>query len=452
MYRRDATRSGFCPATVPAELQKAWTVQLGGRLTQPIVAGGKVFVVAVDRHTLYAMDSDTGTAAWQYTAGGRIDSAPTVYRGTILFGSADGWVYCLRADDGSLAWRYLVAPGEKRIVSYDQVESAWPVSGSVLVQGDVVYALAGRNMFFDGGLRLVRLDSTTGKLLSETIMDENDPRTGENLQTLIVRKYMPVANADLLSCDGQRVYMQTQKFDLDGRRLGIAPSERDAEGGRHLFCQTGLLDDLWFHRSYWIYGETCGEGWGAYANTRKNNPCGRIMVLDDSRAYAFRSEPLGNMLHPRTQYRLYAADKDPVPASPKEPARGDGKKAQRTSRKKVKGSGGFEVHWELESLPLLVKGEAHVPVVMGLGACQLFSIGHAEDNDLARPHAANEQLTLGAVLCVRHVPVARLELSNGLQALPVEDPSHTVTAGYHEPGPHRIVVHGKDGEGSVNLN
>jgi outer membrane protein assembly factor BamB len=378
MYRRDTTRSGFNPSAISSELKEAWKVQLGGKLTQPVVAHGKVFVAAVDRHTLYALDSSSGDAAWQFTAGGRIDSSPTVYNGTVLFGSADGWVYCLSADNGALAWRYLVAFREKRIASYQQIESAWPVSGSVLIHDDVIYCLAGRNMFFDGGLRLVRLAPTTGKLISETVMDENDPRTGKNLQTLIAQKYMPVANADLLSCDGKYLYMQAQKFDLHGKRLGIAPSERSAEDGRHLFCQTGLLDDLWFHRSYWIYGEDCGEGWGAYAGTRKNTPCGRIMVFDEARAYAFRSEPLGNMLHPRTRYQLYAADKDPAAAPPQKEA--TPKKADRGNRKKTKGAdarkakrtgrsrSGFSVHWQIESLPLLANA-------MTLGGRSLFLAG-----------------------------------------------------------------------------
>ena len=376
MHRRDTTRSGFNPSTISSELKEAWKVPLGGKLTQPVIVDGKVFVAAVDRHTLYALDADSGDAVWQFTAGGRIDSSPTVYRGTVLLGSADGWVYCLRADDGGLAWRYLVAFEGKRIASYQQIESAWPVSGSVLIHGDVVYCLAGRNMFFDGGLRLVRLDPRTGKLLSETVMDENDPRTGKNLQTLISQnKTMPVANADVLSCDGTYVYMQEQKFDLLGKRLDIGPNEHDAAGGRHLFCQTGLLDDLWFHRSYWIYGEDCGEGWGAYANTRKSTPCGRIMVFDDSRAYAFRSEPLGNMLHPRTHYQLYAADKDPVAATPEPSGRGP-------KKDKAAGAtlGGCRIHWQVDALPLLANA-------MTLGGKNLFIAGP--------PDVADETKMLG---------------------------------------------------------
>ncbi len=45
----------------------------------------------------------TGEPRWSYTAGGQIDSPPTVYRGLVLFGSADGYVYALWASDGQLA-------------------------------------------------------------------------------------------------------------------------------------------------------------------------------------------------------------------------------------------------------------------------------------------------------------------------------------------------------------
>ena len=381
MYRHDPARSGFTRSPLSPDLKKSWAVHLGGKLTQPVVVGGKVFVAAVDQQTLYALDADSGKTQWEYTAGGRIDSSPTLYKGMVLFGSADGWVYCLRAEDGALAWRYLVAPGERQHVSYQQLESVWPVSGSVLVFGDAVYCLAGRNMFFDGGLRLVRLDVATGEVISETMMDQNDPETGKNLQTLITAKYMPVANPDLFSCDGDYLYMQAQKFDLEGNRLEIAPALRKAkdsedEGGRHLFCQTGFLDDLWFHRSYWIYGEDCGEGWGAYAGTRNSTPCGRIMVFDDSRAYAFRSEPLGNMLHPRTRYRLYAADKNGAQPA----AREEQGKQRRRGKGESRAIGGFKVYWELESLPLLVNA-------MTLGGKSLFICGP--------PDVADETTMLG---------------------------------------------------------
>jgi outer membrane protein assembly factor BamB len=358
MYRRDAARSGSTPSPMASRVDEVWSVELGGKLTQPVVASGRAFVSAVDRQTLYALDTGSGKVLWKHIAGGRIDSSPTLHEGTVLFGCADGWVYCLRAEDGVLAWRYLVAPADRQIVSCQRVESLWPVHGSVLTVHGTLYALAGRNMFFDGGMRLVRLDPATGRKLSETVLDENDPASGRNLQTLISAKCMPVANADIFSSDGRRLYMQEQNFDLEGKRLGVAPTQpgrqpQGPKGGRHLFCQTGLLDDVWFHRSYWIYGDDCGEGWGAYAGTRKTTPCGRIMAFDEARVYAFRCDPLGNMLHPRTTYKLYAADKDPAPVPASAQPQVQAKKARRGAAKSARGRG-FKQHWEVDTPGLLV--------------------------------------------------------------------------------------------------
>jgi hypothetical protein len=285
----------------------------------------------------------------------------------VLFGSADGRVYCLRGQDGGLVWRYLAAAEDRQIVSYQQPESVWPVHGSVLVYGEAVYGLAGRNMFFDGGMRLVRLDPRTGKKISETVLNELDPGSGKNLQTLIAAKTMPVANPDILSCDGTRVYMQTQQFDLEGKRTRIAPfppQRADTPEGRHLFCPTGFLDDLWYHRTYMIYGSTCGEGWADYNLAQKQTPCGRIMALDGLRAYAFRADNLGNTLFPTPTYRLYAADttiKNEVKtaAAEEKPAgkAGKGKKQGKVATDDNI-AGGYKVYWQIQSPPLLVNAMA----------------------------------------------------------------------------------------------
>jgi len=350
------------------------------------VADGKAFVAAIGQQKLYALDTGSGNTVWKYTAGGRIDSSPSIYKDLVLFGCGDGRVYCLRAEDGAFVWRYLVAPEDRQNVSHQQLESVWPVHGSVLIENDTVYALAGRNMFLDGGMRLVLLDPVTGKKISETVLDENDPATGKNLQTLINAKYMPIANDDVLSSDGERVYMQEQNFDMMGKRIIVAPTlpagkmagESGSKGKRHLFCQTGFLDDVWFHRSYLIYGEDCGEGWGAYAGSRNSYPSGRVMVLDESRAYAFRAEPLGNMLHPRTTYQLYAADKDPSASLPQDQEK---RKATRSkSQEKVLRIGGHRVHWQKTSLPLLINA-------MALGGKTLFVAGP--------PDVADETKMLG---------------------------------------------------------
>ena len=181
-YRADAWRSGSTAAAVPVGLEVRWTATLGdwpqgpfaadwkenpyvrGPVTPPVVAGGLVLVAQPDRHRVVALSADTGDVQWHVTANGRIDSAPTVWRGLCLFGTRSGWVYALRAGDGRLVWRLRVAPAEDRIVSFGQLESPWPVPGSVLVVDDTAYVAAGRQPLADGGVRVVALDPATGRL------------------------------------------------------------------------------------------------------------------------------------------------------------------------------------------------------------------------------------------------------------------------------------------------
>jgi len=312
-YRHDAARSGATKAAVPAELKRVWQADLGGKLSSVVVADGKVFVAAVDAHTVHALDAVSGKVVWSYTAGGRVDSPPTIYQGRALFGSADGWLYCLRAADGALGWRFRVAPDDRRVVAYDQVESAWPAHGSVLVQQGVAYCVAGRSMFLDGGLRLVRLDVHSGRKLSETVLDDRDPETGKDLQVHVKGLTMPVALPDILSSDGRNLYMRSQQFDLEGKRLGVAPREiADQEGDdAHLFCQVGLLDDTWFHRSYWEYGKSVGGGYGAWYHTGRYAPSGRILVFDDAMVFGYGRKPEYYTNTSVLGYELFAAQKQP---------------------------------------------------------------------------------------------------------------------------------------------
>jgi len=297
-YRHDIARSGATNSDVPAELSLLWRKPLAGRLSSVTVADGKIFVAAVDTHTVHALSARDGRPLWQYTTGGRVDSPPSYSDGRVLFGSADGYAYCLRADDGALAWRFLAAPTDRRIMSYEQVESVWPVHGSVLVRDGIAHFVAGRSIFVNGGMRLYRIDVAAGELISATTLDERNPETGENIQELVKWLNMPVGRPDILSCDGQRIYMRSQAFDLEGRRLETGPEiEDEREGtrqqgeGKHLFCPTGFLDDTWFHRTYWLYGKTWGSGWKGYYVAGKHAPAGKIMSVGDDRVYVFGRKP-----------------------------------------------------------------------------------------------------------------------------------------------------------------
>ena len=170
-YRHDPARRGATDANVASDVRIDWQAKLGGPLTAPVAAGGTVFVARPDAHTLYALSARTGKVHWKFIAGGRIDSPPTIYNGLVLFGSADGYAYCLRASDGQLVWRFLAAPADRRIACFDQIESVWPVHGSVLVDKDMAYFTAGRSTYLDGGIRLYALEPATGKILHKAVLE-----------------------------------------------------------------------------------------------------------------------------------------------------------------------------------------------------------------------------------------------------------------------------------------
>ena len=316
-YRHDAERSGFVPSDVSPSLRQAWQTEIGGRLSSLVSAHGKVFAVSIDTHTVHAIDAASGRKLWSFTAGGRVDSPPTVHKNLVIFGSRDGWVYCLRARDGKLAWRFLAAPAKRLLMSHDQLESVWPVNGSVLVQNGIVHFVAGRNLFLDGGMRFYRLDARTGRMLSVNAMDDKDPETGKNLQELQagwVGLTMPVAVPDILSSDGERIYMRSQQFDLNGKRLHIAPdldaAHQDREGA-HLFSPVGFLDDTWMHRTYWMYGVTVTYGWRMWFEGGRFAPAGRILAFDDETVYGFGRKPEHYAQSPIMEYQLYAANRSP---------------------------------------------------------------------------------------------------------------------------------------------
>ncbi|MHC4399588.1 MAG: outer membrane protein assembly factor BamB family protein [Planctomycetota bacterium] len=284
-YRHDARRSGATEATVSANLKKLWEVRIAGGdsegphlrsnaqadlgvLSAPVAAAGMAFVAARDRHQVVAVDAVTGVECWQFTAGGRIDSPPTIHRGLCLFGSHDGWVYCLRASDGVPVWRFQGAPGDRLIVADGQMESAWPIGGSVLVENDVLCFAAGRHTDLDGGLVVCALDPWNGEVIWKTRNARKEQRSFDRGHVIRMEwvekgtgrwhggkqpdgfKYRvsyqePVSPGGLLASDGASVYLGPWPYGP------ARPAEKPSESN---FVQTkaGFFDSSWNCRNWWM--------------------------------------------------------------------------------------------------------------------------------------------------------------------------------------------------------
>tara|TARA_B100000676_G_scaffold63020_1_gene62391 strand:+ start:2814 stop:6668 length:3855 start_codon:yes stop_codon:yes gene_type:complete len=335
-YRHDNRRSGFSQSKVSGQIQTKWTSELKGKLSAVTIAENKLLVARVDAHEVVALNAETGKVIWRYTTGGRVDSPPSIHDGRAYFGSADGWAYCLRISDGELAWRFRAAPEDRRLMAYEQIESVWPVHGSMLVKDEKVFFVAGRSNFLDGGMRWFALDARTGKKLVEEVLDEKEPGQDKNLQDRIQILQMPVGLPDILSADEKYIYMKSQKFDDKGKRYDLGPHSGDfaGQGGQqggetaHVFCPTGFLDDTWFHRTYWVYGRSFAGGHGGYYQAGKFAPSGRLLVFDEDKVYGFGRKPQYYKWTTILEHQLFASERNrkapppPVPGQKRQRAAG----------------------------------------------------------------------------------------------------------------------------------
>jgi outer membrane protein assembly factor BamB len=247
-YRHDPLRSGATESAVGTDLRVAWRADVGTRPSGLVVAGGKVLVAGVDTHTVRALDADDGKDLWTYTAGARIDSPPTLHNGLAILGSADGRVHCLRAADGTLAWRFDAAPYHRLVTAFGQLESPWPVPGSVLVHDGKCWFAAGRSSHLDGGIHLYALDPVTGKVLGHETIYSPDPETGKMLPEPSANSMSGLLN-DIPATDGANVFIRQMNVSSPGSRAG-----------QHLYTTGGYLDPSWFNRTFWQIGAAKTSG------------------------------------------------------------------------------------------------------------------------------------------------------------------------------------------------
>jgi len=329
-YRCDGSRSGITKVGIGATLSVRWKAKLPARPSAITAAAGKVFACDIDTHTLYALDNSTGEIEWTYTADGRVDSPPTYYKGMVLFGSRDGCVYCLRASDGTLAWRFKDLP-DKLIGAFGQLESAWPVSGSVLILNDTLYFAAGRSSYLDGGIFVYALNPRTGELLkSRSCYGPFDESSG-----FPVGGHAGFKN-DILVTDGTNLYLRHKAFDLD-----LA----DATAGRHIVASAGFLDAEPQHRTCWALSSSLGRS------------SADILVSNGKEYYEVQGFPLWqnhSYFDPRRNgYTLFAGTLD---STSKAAPKGAARSRRGAKRKGSSGAAGREM-WRLQ-IPITGKAMA----------------------------------------------------------------------------------------------
>jgi hypothetical protein len=140
-----------------------------------------------------------------------------------------------------MVWRVRAAPEERRIVAWGSLESAWPVAGSVLVDGKgTANVAAGRSPLADGGVHLTTIQIDSGKVLQHHVLDS----FGLNQwYGRLAHDYDPV---DILAFDGddQLVFSRTR---LAADKVSV---KADANGA---FYRPGKVE-AYIPVGIWSYG------------------------------------------------------------------------------------------------------------------------------------------------------------------------------------------------------
>ena len=202
MHRGDQNLQGIATGKLPDKLKLLWTFQVerpkrsdGTAGLQPgikasaVIHKGKVFV-GDDNGTFHARELITGKALWTFKAEDAIEGAAMILNDQIIFGSGDGFLYCLDAS-GKVVWKYetadqvLAAPnwakdpesddlwvlagsydGSVHCVRARDGKPVWKYSTDNFVNGSP--AIAGNKVIFGGcDTYLYVLDLATGKALNQ---------------------------------------------------------------------------------------------------------------------------------------------------------------------------------------------------------------------------------------------------------------------------------------------
>jgi len=244
---------------------------------------------------------------------------------------------------------------------------------------------------------LHRLDLETGLPLAQERIYSRQPRTGQQPEEPRMFE-MPGALNDVLSCDGQLLYMRHLAFD---------PKDLKPRNARaHLYSPAGFLNDDWWHRTYWIYGEHFYSGYIGWYFAGRETPAGRLLVMDDSSIYGFGYRPEYYRGSMERRYHLFGIGRSSVPPQPKP----DYTRANRDYSHRSPGKSSVPLRWSQE-VPLVVRA-------MILAGETVFAAGPPAAALTSQPAYEGQH---GAVLCAVSASDGKVLAQYRLDSLPAFD-------------------------------
>jgi hypothetical protein len=207
-------------------------------------------------------------------------------------------------------------------------------------------------------MTLYRVDLKSGEVLAKRTIYSRDPETGEQPDEPD-RFEMPGALPDVLSSDGQLVFVRHLAFDRDS----LEPRTRV----KHVYSPAGFLGENWWHRTYWIDGTHFYSGYIGWYFAGREAPAGRLLAFTPEKLYGYGYTPSYYRGSTGREYQLFCLDRAAQPEQP--PA--EYRRANRDYP--ARGPGKFRISYDWShQVPLLVRS-------MVLTDDKLFLAGPPED-------------------------------------------------------------------------
>jgi len=186
MYRANAAGTATVAAKVPRGVKELWMQNVSPGLTAPIVAANHVYVGSVDG-SVNALNIRDGKLAWQSASDASIVFPPAYWNGRVVYGSCDGFLYCVDAADGRELGEIKLAPETRFVNIMNRLMSTWPLGGGVVVGDDGIAYTAAGSTAADGCVTAA-VDLSTGKLRWQHTfnLDQPDPNLTLGVQSNIL--------------------------------------------------------------------------------------------------------------------------------------------------------------------------------------------------------------------------------------------------------------------------
>jgi len=130
---------------------------------EPIVLGKMIYISSNVDDSVTAFNTDSGAEIWKFFTNGPVRFAPVAEKNRVLFGSDDGFFYCVTAAAGQLLWKFQAVPSGRKLMGNRRLISVWPIRGGPVLKDGRVYFAAG--VFPFEGVFVYCLDAATGKVL-----------------------------------------------------------------------------------------------------------------------------------------------------------------------------------------------------------------------------------------------------------------------------------------------